>query len=351
MYYQNEKILSTMKKLLLLVMLLSSAFMFAIDNDMRINRLTAEIDTLLTQRNVVAKSDSSVNDIIITTSDTANHFVSKKNITNASYDHEYQRFLDNTSWLEGQRGLEGECFFTMNINTNRDTIIYGKTYRIIQSTNGIIGFPLKGMYKDVNTHNRYFREDVSSMQVAEYDDYHGEQLLYDFSVNEGDTVFNGNVVKHIMLKEVNGIKRKHIIFDSGNDDKPRMWIEGIGSVCGMRNYDSPDWFRLTCVKKGDEEMYEDSFLDGRLQCDIDNEIKIDRLFVSTQYTNNDLWVLSDSGVTEIWVYNSSGKCVKQISANNNKEVEIDVSSFPTGIYILHAKANNGDVIKEKFIKQ
>ncbi len=64
-----------------------------------------------------------------------------------------------------------------------------------------------------------------------------------------------------------------------------------------------------------------------------------------------LKVNSESRVAELMIVDITGKVVYKNTNVNRKLMDIDVSSYNTGLYILNAVGVNGEVVSKKFIKK
>lgn len=89
----------------------------------------------------------------------------------------------------------------------------------------------------------YLREDTINQQVYYYTPNDGECLLYDFKLNEGETVTINNpymnvwdytmVCDSIDFITVNGGMKKRLFMKSVARDYSDVWIQGIGSTRGL----------------------------------------------------------------------------------------------------------------------
>jgi len=115
----------------------------------------------------------------------------------------------------------------------------------------------------------YLREDSTNQQVliSHYDE---ELLLYDFSVEVGDTLFGEDyafddhiemVVNHIDSSLINGSYRKHISFDvlTGTNWSSE-WIEGIGATPLLDYIGGEGWYSkcLNCLFENGTLVYYNS---------------------------------------------------------------------------------------------
>lgn len=115
----------------------------------------------------------------------------------------------------------------------------------------------------------YLFDDSSNQKIYAYT-LGNEILLYDFSKNVGDTIWNlyctpgittAAVVDSIHIQNFHGINRQvFYLSDTGSSPQQSVWIEGIGSVDGLlRNVrwcQPPDpVHQLTCVHQQQTQLY------------------------------------------------------------------------------------------------
>ncbi len=181
----------------------------------------------------------------------------------AQVDDNYLPFIeDNKIWIINicsWVGIEPSKYYL-----EADTIIDGNNYLKMYALN--IGDSIRpvfvGSLREENS-KVYLRP---SEQIY-FTDLHKDYLMYDFSLEEGETVtlpffmlpdmsidLRVTAIEHI---NVEGIQRKKWIF--GDKDKPdEVWIEGIGSIRGIfqSGFVTVDLHTsLACVSKNDRLIY------------------------------------------------------------------------------------------------
>jgi hypothetical protein len=154
---------------------------------------------------------------------------------------------------------ENNEYFELKINYfSGDTIIddlkYSKSYIKTVTPNSTDTTTLLTSY--------YFTEDTISQKVFMTDPFSNDtnRLLYDFSLNEGDSVktyIAGNIYRNGKVKKTDSIYLtnrflKRITFTDGIE-----WIEGIGST---ENVEYPSNGNLICVKENNDVLFLDSLL-------------------------------------------------------------------------------------------
>ena len=254
---------------------------------------------------------------------------------------------------------------------NEDTIINNKSYNRIQRS-----FAYTPMLQEWNEWQGmgWIREEDNKVFIFPeeyYDepiskDIQEEYLLYDFSLQTGDSVNlyregrflltdyrdNGMMSFYVVSTdsiEIGSIKCKRLFLsrDKNRNTPSEIWIEGIGSNTGFLESTCSYYEHLRnllCVKQNEEVMY----YNGDNTCyiyvsidDIDNtSIKIYPTLVK-----DNIYVVSDNNKPmDISFVNISGHRTKTIRTNGSKE--IDISSLPSGIYnVIINKTHSQKIIK------
>ncbi len=214
-----------------------------------------------------------------------------------------------------------------------------------------------------------------------------EFLLYDFSLNMGDTVSVANFaeadkdgyIRYVKFERVdvigiditnkdfltlndndsivtleNGMKRRRILMANDVENIWQCWTEGIGSSDGpFRHYnqfehESASIKRLLCYNEDNEYLYyQDEFdIDGENDCFLSKyytvdvrENKTDNLSIYPNPTNGIVNIenLSNTGY-HVSIYNTKGQ--KLISESATGKTCIDMSNMQHGLYILNI--NDGE---------
>lgn len=215
----------------------------------------------------------------------------------------------------------------------------------------------------------YIREEEGI--VYQYVENEEEIILYDFTLEVGDTVplgpevgcvddeNNNNLadVIEVSTEFIAGYNRKVITFDIGygsNFSDNVQWIEGIGSANEPTN---PDFllcdlvFFVDCFNNG-EEIF--SFSSFEEEC---NELLStpEVLEITTQLTPNPITEQSTLTIntfqnnTTIIFYNTLGQRLRQKELTNNR-MTINRDDFPSsGIYFYQIAQNGVVVDTQKFI--
>ena len=212
-----------------------------------------------------------------------------------------------------------------------------------------------------------------------------EFLLYDFSLNLGDTVSvanfdeaeNDGFIRYVKFKRVetigiditnntfvtlhdndsifvlaNGEQRKRILMENISETLFQSWIEGIGSSDGPFNHYNNFSFelftikRLLCYNENDECLYKQSCFDYDEDDDCFTNYYPDDVVENNE---NDIMIYpnptddfinienpSDSEYS-IGIYNDKGQ--KLISKSSSGTSNINVSDLPCGLYIITINSN------------
>jgi hypothetical protein len=207
-----------------------------------------------------------------------------------------------------------------------------------------------------------------------YDKFH---LLYDFSLNAGDTlkaqlntsITNDTVFSHYLIDSVdyvnfNGknLKRQFTHNIDGNCPSPERWfyngyfIENAGYngwLLGSESIDI-DGFgaRLRCYSDSNVSFN----LNTNISCDsienpfksIENEI-LDYLYILNPVSNELILKYTGSGSYNILIVNNMGVKMADFNQINNGQTMISTSLYPKGIYYL-ILFNDKTRLSKKFVK-
>lgn len=263
---------------------------------------------------------------------------------------------DNTCWTEF-----GVNIFTNDIALSRqyylfgDTLINNKIYKKI-----FAGLP------NITPQNRQCFDAIREESGRIYKQYNditngksGEFLLYDFTVQTGDTIQslspNGALSRKMVVNSINfvelsnGEKRKRYNFI---DASP--WIEGIGCVQGFFK-PAQDILtngivdHLVCFKQNDISYYNDASLcPSRNCCDLIqglNEISQNNTKVSLSNNpllSSTLFSWGNSSTFDfINLTNLLGKTVLTANINGLTEYKVTRSQLEKGLYIVQLLSKNG----------
>jgi hypothetical protein len=213
------------------------------------------------------------------------------------------------------------------------------------------------------------REDTNERKIY-FNDFYNEIVLYDFTLESGDTIFystlNSNidyykVVDSINFINISGQSRKRWFLSNSLYDLKDIWIEGIGSVhrYGLLYPNQPyivtdgstpyfGCFTSTSVTYIDENSCSnscpcDSWLVGEnekpnIKMDIEIFPNPTKDLINIDLNNNKYQYLE--------IYNSNYKLVYKTKISNQNKIKINTSFFSKGLYsVKFTKENNYEVHK------
>jgi hypothetical protein len=271
----------------------------------------------------------------------------------------FPQFTDDAHWNVL------ECFwmdcYTKTYSYEYDTTFCGQNYSKINFTEQ----DRSGYFRS-DTLKTYFRKSTNCSDK--------EYLIYDYSLNIGDTVFVadnhpwnlGNDTMDFVLVNIDtvnyfGINRQRflMLYDPSNQGvlfRPMYWIKGIGS-------ETHPFYSFFCLHDGCEQGYQllcyDSLSTQLYQNPWLNVC--DTTILGTYELENDLSIYPNPFSTEIYisldypdiisinVYSSVGKKIIEISTNGELINKIETSFLKSGSYILEIRTNQGK-IKRTIVK-
>jgi hypothetical protein len=266
-----------------------------------------------------------------------------------------------------------------------NTLLNGKTYKkIFRSENIEEYYPCYipdtgGLY----FWERYFaglREDSSKIYIL-FDGSTTEYLLYDFSVQLGDTtetfslpnsgynvyfVYDSTFVDSIWGHQRNIRRMTGFTFVNGNFNfnYTDYWIEGIGSLKGFIWLQYNNFYKnRSCLgaysELKDFSLIEDSlkyqcrdsiFMEPPFYVNTDEEQLNNLLSVYPNPTENNiiLNISDEHAVSTIHLTNLQGKTLKRYQGFQKN---IPVTDLSNGLYFLHVQFANGETVVKKIMKQ
>lgn len=248
--------------------------------------------------------------------------------------------------------------------TDGDTIVDGKSYKILDGYHYISrGFLL--------------REDIDAKQVfikmylpSGVEDY----LLYDFSLEEGDTFvmnnpitpfptnggpFNLDSIRSRVLADNNAYRHFYFSPTPGNTSSTEnaIWIEGVGSLSiinapgGHPNINNVG--HLSCSFKNGVSVYQN--LDSITKCKPDIVLSVydvaNSLAELIFYKNgSNAYLENSSDIKYTEVFSVSGeKVLEMANVTKAATLVLDTSSLTQGLYLLQVSNYKGQVRTFKFV--
>ncbi len=182
-----------------------------------------------------------------------------------------------------------------------------------------------------------------------------EQLLYDFTLQVGDTVkgyISGNdTVESIDTVLVGSSFRKRWHINSGYRVDI---IEGVGSTYGLlerspgNGCDFPNFY-LDCFKENNQTLLPDSQTNCELVSSVNSiDTDINQIgIIPNSETGSFIIEFYNSDIREITLIDLYGKVIVHHSTINKRTIEID--NLKVGLYILIGKDTNNRMITKKLI--
>lgn len=269
--------------------------------------------------------------------------------------------------------LSGERYFFEG-----DTIIEEIEYQILHQNlmvstnpNGYFCPPyaVNGNYSYIRT---FMRENIEKQQVFMHGSIYSsneEMLLYDFSLQTGDTLFffaNSDdpdlselyaiVDETETIELANGEKRKSMSLYASDFGGHYTHIEGVGNNLGLA---FTEYFllltiypELTCVSENGIQLY------GMNQCF--NFLDIDEIFSSNNHirlypnpikSDGTFTLICNEQLKELAIYDLKGTIVQTIETTNSQQthrITLDAGTN-SGIYILKIQTKKNQIYHEKIV--
>ncbi len=257
-----------------------------------------------------------------------------------SFGQEYHKLVDtNKLWNYYDCYAGPPPHYTTLYRFTSDTLINGEKYFIPEATHDSMNW-----YKE----NYYLREEDSTKRV--YILYNNnEGLIYDFSLNTGDSVTilntlsvsNPPITIHVISIDsiqIDGFYRKIINSDFCT------WIEGIGDKMGITNPGScflvGNCLLLVCYYENDSLKYLNPDYDSCFYSFVNiNENENEKQVLLKDMGNNSYIIQTKSSIEEVKIYNVLGEKMRKYNPFSN-QCKINMSSFSSGIYFITGKTSN-----------
>lgn len=243
--------------------------------------------------------------------------------------------------------------------TDNDTLIGSMVYVNIRK----VEIP---SVNDVNTYQTYtgaIRQDTLNKKIYIVPtDSTSEKLLYDFSLNVGDTVVSFlnetcpaiETIGAIDSIIVNGNYHRRLHLQGGCSGIQIYYIEGIGSNFGLIfPNNTGNLSNLICTKVNNQTYYPDSSTSCNLVTSV-NSLDIDMAIdIYPNPSNNEINIIipDTEKLTSntITLLSPLGQILITEKINSQKSI-IDISSLPKGLYLLTISVNE-NIFTKKIIKQ
>lgn len=216
------------------------------------------------------------------------------------------------------------------------------------------------------------REDTLTKKVYYYD-YYQEVILYDFTLNIGDTIYYGRqygnpesvyykVVDSIGSINLNDGMRKIWYLTTSMYNMKDIWIEGIGSVFryGLLNPLQPDIptdassTYFGCFKYGNVFYFNRQATNSEdCPCSqwlvsvpdvtsVSDEIKLYPIPTKDKLNIN----LGNTTYDNLEIYTCNSKLIEKTKINSGKTIELNLDNFERGIYFIKFSGKDNISLKK-----
>ncbi|MBN2166754.1 MAG: T9SS type A sorting domain-containing protein [Marinilabiliaceae bacterium] len=177
-----------------------------------------------------------------------------------------------------------------------------------------------------------------------------EMLLYDFSLEIGDTIKNGNSHDEIVVMDIDTILFGNTLRKVFKLSHHVEWIEGIGNTRGLL-YSSGDIAiggsngYLICFIQNDIVLYHNDYYDdcfpSTLNADI-KQINPEILVCSNPLEQQIQFKWCNCIINRIEIFDVQGVLIDVINVSNDStEVNYPTNRMQSGVYIYRANSSNG----------
>ena len=279
-------------------------------------------------------------------------FIIQFSLVLPSLAQEYRPLLDNfNEWhlTTCNNGCLTDVYYT-----DGDTIVDGKTYKILDGYHFI-------------SRSFLLREEIDSRKVyLSFSDRDRitEFLLYDFSLNVGDSIDIKNPISPFPTDggfyRVDSIVNKQLVDENeyrhfylsptpsnSTSNTPAKWIEGVGSLSLIN---APGGYpdinavgHLSCFFKNANLFY--SNLDSISACEpliLSNDMGYDALenvTLNTLIKNGNCEIINAQNIRRVEIFDLNGRRVNVTKTTGEDRVNLDLSNFSAGIYFLVAHSS------------
>ena len=245
-----------------------------------------------------------------------------------------------------------------------DTVINGTNYHKIYKSSGTahehcaIGGSLNNWWTFGSSYTGAMRQEISLKQVYFIQPSSGQEcLLYDFSLQVGDTLVNGcsnwglyTIVSSIDSFLIGNSYRKSFGFSMS----PYTVIEGIGGTCGLTGPMFPFEYseNLICFSLNNQTLYPDTVTSCNMISQVQEIFNELSFSVSPNpfQTSTELHTGKEFLNGELAIYNALGEQVKQQPISGQTST-IERDRLDGGIYFIKVSKPGGSFVTGKLIIQ
>lgn len=253
-----------------------------------------------------------------------------------------------------------------------DTLIGNKAYNIILAKNWYsIEYDFFAAPFGIREEERivaFMREDTLEQKVYAiseryYSENETEELIYDFSLTLGDSLFWSEPQKNIVLDSIgltywsDDIQRRIFYFSDGDNllwEGNNFYIEGIGGFAGILlplQYQFEAGSNLICVTNNAGSLYSGYYFSNNCNANILSSLEAIPVKSSLNIYPNpfqeQLYIDYPKGVKWVRVLDLNGTILFQKQVKNDaKEIRFDLENLSNGIYFIQGISE-----KESFIER
>ena len=244
-------------------------------------------------------------------------------------------------------------FSTTTYKISGDSVLNSNTYKKVYSSDE--EFPVDWNY------NCLIREDVNNKKAWIKNSSENERLLYNFSVNVGDSILLGYpeeqfylYVDSIINININQtLRKKYWLSCKVKPEYNETWVEGIGSNKGILASGSAfivgGWSWLLCVSENNELIYENpNYNDCYMITTGIQESKKELFNIYPNPVKDKIYIVNHQNIKikSIILSDYLGNEIKYFITNN---YYLDIHDIPSGLYILKINYTKGVIIKKIII--
>ncbi len=272
-----------------------------------------------------------------------------------------QSFVDEgNQWSLVQYNFMGDGF-TSTYRIEGDTLLNGIIYKKLLMTEEDPAMVVNW------TESKYIRED-STKKIFQFDGTDDGELIYDFGLSVGDTVFFNNssiydydaIVDAVDSVELNdGTMRKRLALSSLHCPDwgiQEYWIEGIGGVNLALSYINQFCIFdvgtfLRCFSNNGDFLYGNLNGENCFIINSTNELEQTAIKIFPNPTQDilNLEYSETIKIEQLKIFDFQGQLIKSLQVENDLS-PISISNFPKGVYYLKIETAKSKFVFKKFIK-
>lgn len=269
------------------------------------------------------------------------------------FSQNYHPFLKTTTWYEKVYDWGGGFVFTYQHEGQH--IIQGITYEMIK-------------VNDSNPKYFFLREDTTARRVFIIRDTLTslkEDLLYDFSLNEGDIFKPGpvfGVQDSFMVLKVdsiltNGGLRKQTNIKRISTDELVWLVEGVGSLEEpflIMNFYTDPGFQLLCSYEDEQNIYQSNITGCQPPTSTNHQLRYNKMKISPNPNNGNFKLYSDErGTLNITCFDQYGRIIGNFSTYYQSYItnsDFNFGDIPKGLYFLQIQSDSGNSIIKMMVE-